>query len=259
MKKNSSSRKRHLFFNSYMVNICKSPAVYIGAIIIILFTNGFRPNSGEKFRKDCMANMFRINAALVNYANSSSDTLILGNGESIASYPMVLQSFADGCPVCPLLENQDSGFTYYSVIKASESFEVSCPLHGSRSDYLAGKEIIITEKQRQLIENTVNKRRISFFAEVLLINLIIAGILWLPTVLMRIFGKTTQFIKSFRTTLKIHRMILIIICIACLPAIMLASTIATKTVITATTIFTLISFIVAKAFEMAYLPTNTGN
>lgn len=246
-----NKRYQHLILCTDKARSLRWPVLFLAGLMILL-TNGFRPNYQQKIHNDCMAKMFRINRILNTSQNSSSTEHILGNGESIASYPRVLQLCGEGSPVCPLLENQASEFSYYSVIKASDSFEVRCFFHGTRSDYEAGKEIIVTEQQLQLVQQLVNKNKLSLFAEILLINLLVAVFLWLPAILM--YGKPQKFVPTFRKTLAIHRTVLIVLLIAWLPAFIMASTIDEKAVISTTVVFALVAFIGAKAFEMAYLP-----
>ncbi|MDD3145918.1 MAG: hypothetical protein PHD82_01340, partial [Candidatus Riflebacteria bacterium] len=223
------------------------------AILMVLLTNGFQPlNYQKKFQRDCAAKMFRINRILNAPDNSTLAGLIQGNGESIASYPRFLQLFNEDIPVCPLLETKASESDHYSVIKASDSLEVRCFFHGTRTDYEAGKEIILTEQQLRLVEQMAGKHRLSFFGSVLLINFFVAAILWLPALLL--YSKPGKFASSFRDTLKMHGAVLKVMLIAILPAILLVSTNDDEAIIVITVGFTLVSFVVAKAFEMSYLP-----
>lgn len=230
---------------------------FIFTILTIVLTNGFQPvNYQKKALRDCAAKMFRINKTLKAFQDSYPAALILGNGESIASYPQFLQLCGEDIPVCPLLESQDSGANYYSITKSSDSLEIRCFFHGTRSDYEAGKEVAVTEHQLQLIQQMASKSKRSFFANIILVNLIVVALLWLPVILMH--DKPGKFLLFFGNTLRIHWLVLKIMLIAFLPAIIMASTNDDKAIITLTMGCTLLSFIIAKVYEMAFLPAQIG-
>ncbi|MBU1106721.1 MAG: hypothetical protein KKB51_08660 [Candidatus Riflebacteria bacterium] len=254
MEKNVSPACRLLFSFCYPSSRCKLYLFCLLAVVVVISTNGFRPNYGQKIYKDCLANMVRMNRVLAEHARTASNHGFAGTGESIASYPEVLQSFADGCPVCPLFENQSSGFKFYCVVRASDSFEVSCHLHGSRSDFDSGKEIVVTEKHIQMVTETVNRQKMLFFVKVLLINVIVAVIFWFPAILMRFSGKQTRFVKTFKITLKAHKAILIALLLACLAAVIVIDNPDHLVIIHTTAASVLVLFIAVKFWGLSWMP-----